>query len=169
MSGQRCARTDAYAAFAGTDVRMNAILKASSAGAAGAVVTNVLHEVVRRATPNAPRVDLLGMQGLARGMKSLGMDGLKGRALYGTTLATDLVSHGAYFSCVAAGKENPLLTGALLGLAAGIGAVVLPGPLGFSAETTARTTLTAALAVFLYTAGGIAAGAVYAALSDDQP
>lgn len=147
---------------------MNAILKASSAGAAGAVVTNVLHEVVRRSSPDAPRVDLLGMQGLARGMKSLGIDGLKGRALYGTTLATDLVSNGAYFACVAAGKEQPLLTGALLGLAAGIGAVVLPGPLGFSPQTTARTSFTAMLSVLLYTAGGIAAGAVYAALSDDQ-
>lgn len=154
--------------FSGTHALMNAMLKASSAGAAGAVVTNVLHEVVRRSTPDAPRVDLLGMQGIARGMKSLGVDGPKGRALYGTTLAADLISNGAYFACVAAGKENALMTGALLGLAAGIGAVVLPGPMGFTAETTSRNGITSALSVLLYTAGGITAGLVYAALSGDD-
>lgn len=147
---------------------MNAMLKAGSAGAAGAVVTNVLHEIVRRSSPDAPRVDLLGMQGIARGMKALGVDGLKGRALYGTTLAADLVSNGAYFAGVAAGKENAVLTGAMLGLAAGIGAVVLPGPMGFSPETTARNGVTAALSVLLYTAGGLAAGLVYGALSGDD-
>jgi hypothetical protein len=146
---------------------MNAMMKAGSAGAAGAVVTNVLHETIRRTSPEAPRVDLLGMQGIARAMKSLGIEGPKGRALYGTTLATDLLSNGAYFALVAAGKENALLAGALLGLAAGVGAVILPGPMGFSAETTARTPFTAAVSVLLYTAGGITAGLVYNALSQE--
>lgn len=51
--------------------------------------------------------------------------------------------------------------GTLLGLAAGIGSVVLPAQLGLENSATDRTLETQALAIGMYTAGGMAAGAAY--------
>ncbi len=148
---------------------MNAASQAAVAGAAGAVTTNVLHEITRRLTPDAPRVDLLGMQALARGLQFLGFEAPVGGTLYRLTLAGDLVSNSAYFALVARGPQDMALpVGAALGVLAGIGAVVLPQRLGLSATPTERTTMTKALTVLLYTAGGIAAGLAFDALDDDD-
>lgn len=144
---------------------MNAIAKAGTAGAAGALTTNLLHEVVRRSIKDAPRVDLLGMQALSGGLNALGLESPKGRALYNATLASDLLSNAAYFACAAAGK-NAVLTGTILGVLAGVGAVVLPEPMQLDPATTSRTPATALLSVLLYTAGGIAAGTTYALMKD---
>ncbi len=133
------------------------------AGAAGAVTTTLLHEAVRRTVPAAPRVDLLGMQALAKLTQAAGNEAPAGRSLYVLTLLGDLVSNALYFAlCGLAGGRAPL-AGAALGIAGGAGAVALPGPLGLSAVTTNRTGATRALTVALYTAGGLAAGAVFAA------
>lgn len=128
------------------------------AGAVGAVTTNLLHELVRRTVPAAPRVDLLGMQAYAKLVASRKRPPV-GRALYARTLAADLLSNTAYFSLAGAGsRDGTVARGLLAGALAGIGAVVLPRPLGLSAATTGRTALTKALTVGLYTAGGLAAG-----------
>ena len=128
------------------------------AGAIGAVTTNLLHEITRRLVPDAPRVDLLGMQALAK-IVSTQTSPPTGRTLYATTLAADLASNAAYFALIGllprrAAPLNGLLTGAL----AGIGAVLLPGPLKLSEVTTARTTTTKLLTIGLYAAGGLATG-----------
>jgi hypothetical protein len=140
---------------------MNTIATAMTAGAAGALTTNVLHELTRRTASNAPRVDLLGMQALAKGCDLVGLAAPKGDALYRATLAGDLLSNGVYFAAVALAPSRSLAAGFLLGAAAGIGAVALPGPLRLSSEPTARTAATAVLTVLLYTAGGLAAGLLY--------
>ncbi len=148
---------------------MNVATQAAVAGAAGAITTNVLHEITRRLTPAAPRVDLLGMQALARGLQSLGFEAPVGGNLYRLTLAGDIVSNSAYFGLVARGpRDMALPVGAALGILAGVGAVVLPQRLGLSATPTERTTLTKALTVLLYTAGGIATGLAFDALDDDH-
>lgn len=132
------------------------------AGAAGAVTTNVLHEVVRRRTGEAPRVDLLGMQALTKVLGALGSAAPMGRTLYVATLLGDLASNTAYFALVrVGGRSRARATGALLGILAGIGAVVLPPRLGLAAVTTNRTPLTRALTVGLYAAGGLTAGALF--------
>jgi len=144
---------------------MNAFTKAIAAGAAGAGTTTILHELTRRLTPDAPRVDLLGMQALARLLRAGGAVPPTGRALYTLTLAGDLASNTAYFGAVGAGpRERAVALGAALGLVAGAGAVLLPPRLGLSGATTGRTGATAALAVALYTALGLVAGAAYRAL-----
>lgn len=146
---------------------MNAFTKAIAAGAAGAAATTLLHELTRRLTPDAPRVDLLGMQALARLLRATGTAPPAGDALYTLTLAGDLASNTAYFGVVGAGpRERAVALGAALGLVAGAGAVLLPPYLGLSGATTERTRATAALTVALYTAGGLVAGAVYRALPD---
>lgn len=144
---------------------MNTITMAIAAGAAGAGATTILHEIARRLTPDAPRADLLGMQALARLLRGAGAAPPAGDALYRLTLAGDLASNTAYFGAVGAGpRERAVALGVGLGLVAGAGAVLLPPALGLSGATTRRTGATAALAVALYTAGGLVAGATYRAL-----
>jgi hypothetical protein len=127
-------------------------------GLIGALTTNVLHELVRRMTPEAPRVDLLGMQALAKAI-SVGADPPTGRALYAYTLAGDIASNTLYFATLSLlPRRYAPLAGLLVGALAGAGAVVLPKPLGLSETTTARTSTTKLLTVSLYAAGGLAAG-----------
>lgn len=129
------------------------------AGAVGAVTTTLLHELSRWLLPDAPRVDLLGMQALARGLHAAGLAAPGGRTLYALTLAGDLVSNTAYFSLVGASpRARAPLAGLALGVAAGLGAVYLPPVLGLNAQLTTRTRTTGLLTVALYTVGGLAAG-----------
>jgi len=81
---------------------------AAIVGATGAVTTNVLHEIIRRVAANAPHVDLLGMQALARAVDAAGATPPRrhaamrprGRSLYALTLAGDLLSNGAYYALI---------------------------------------------------------------------
>ncbi len=142
------------------------------AGAAGALTTNVLHELIRRMRSDAPRVDLLGMQALAKASEAAGAPVPRGGALYLTTLAGDLASNTAYFALVATAQRSKgaqIAVGTALGVVAGIGAVVLPRPLGLTTATTSRTPATALLTIALYTAGGFVAGAVARRLATDDP
>jgi hypothetical protein len=144
---------------------MNAFTRAIASGTAGAVTTTLLHELTRRLTPDAPRVDLLGMQALAHLLRAADIAPPPHDDLYALTLAGDLASNTAYFGAVgAAPREQALALGGALGLAAGVGAVLLPPALGLSGATTGRTGVTAALTVALYTTGGLVAGALYRAL-----
>lgn len=143
---------------------MNALLKAAAAGTVGAVATNVAHELTRRIVPNAPRVDVLGMQALAKALTASVDTTPTGDALYRVTLVGDLVSNSAYFSAVGLGGSNAVAVGIGLGVLAGLGAVVLPPRLGLDEKPTARTPTTEVLTVALYTAGGLAAGLTYQAI-----
>ena len=143
---------------------MNAFTKAVAAGAVGAITTNVLHELTRRIVPDAPRVDLLGMQALAKGLRSRQRHADRRRPLR-PTLVGDLLSNSAYFSAVGFGSAGSAVAlGVALGAAAGIGAVFLPPRMGLDEKPTARTPTTEAITVALYTAGGLAAGMTYRAL-----
>lgn len=138
---------------------MNRLSRALVAGVVGSVTTNILHELGRRTWSDAPRVDLLGMQALAKSLKLLNLRAPTGRELYNATLAADLLANSVYFSLVgAASRERPIAAGAAIGIIAGCGAVVLPPPLGLAAQLTNRTTFTRALSIALYTAGGLATG-----------
>jgi len=145
---------------------MNTFSTALLAGGIGAVATNLLHEVVRRLTPDAPRVDLLGMQALSRLLHVAGLPTPDHSALYTMTLLGDLASNSAYFALVGTGpRERAITVGSALGLAAGVGAVYLPPYLGLSTRPTERTATTAALTVALYSSGGLVASLTYRALS----
>lgn len=144
---------------------MNTVGGAAAAGAVGALTTTLLHEITRRLLPDAPRVDLLGMQALARGLQAAGLASPGVRPLYALTLAGDLVSNTAYFSLVGAGpRDKAAAVGLALGVVAGLGAAYLPPYIGLNAELTARTPTTTALTAALYTAGGLAAGLTYQGL-----
>lgn len=51
---------------------MARITNALIAGMAGATTTTLLHELTRRLSPAAPRIDLLGMQALAHAVRGAG-------------------------------------------------------------------------------------------------
>ncbi len=129
-------------------------------GLAGACALTLLHEVLRRKDPEAPRMDLLGMNALARIIHRSGGKTPDEDTLFGITMAGDVVSNALYYSLAGAGEENGVWArGVALGLAAGAGAVYLPGPLGLSKAPSNRTAETKLLTVALYTAGGIVTAA----------
>lgn len=135
-------------------------------GLAGAVALNLVHESAKRIVPNAPRVDLLGEQAFVKLLKNFGETPPSGDQLYAATLAGDLLSNAVYYSAVGASEpENAVRNGALLGLAAGAGAVGLPGPLGLSERPTALNPARAAMTVGWYVLGGVVAGLTYRMLA----
>lgn len=131
-------------------------------GVAGAFTVTVLNELVRRTVPHAPRLDVLGMRSLAKASRWMGAEAPE--HLFASAMAGDMVANTAYYSLVgAAGRERAMVTGAVLGLIAGIGAVALPAPMGLGVGPTDRTTETKFLSIAMYLAGGIVAGAAYSA------
>lgn len=82
---------------------------------------------------------------------------------YLATMAGDVLSNGLYYTLVGSGRHS-LGRGLLLGVAAGVGGVVLPGPLGLGEAPSNRTPQTQAMTVAWYTLGGLAAGLVAQAL-----
>ena len=140
-------------------------LEAVAAGAAGAAALTLVHETVRRVRDDAPRRDVLGERAIAGGLRAAGVEPPAAPNLHTAALAGDLVSNTAYYALVGFGGAKGAVTrGALLGLAAGVGAVYLPGPLGLGTAPSRRTPQTAAMTVAWYTLGGLAAGAVYRGL-----
>jgi len=136
-------------------------LYALEGGVAGAAALTLIHETVKKAVPNAPRMDLLGMSALSKGLKVIGAKTPDERRLYGLSLTGDLISNTVFYSFAGIGKkENALLRGAALGLAAGLGAVLLPKPLGLNQDTSNRTVPTKVMTVGLYVVGGLVAAGV---------
>jgi hypothetical protein len=138
------------------------VMKAVAAGAVGAVVLTVLHEITRRRTRYAPRLDIGGMRALARMFRAVDLE--PPDRLHRSALVGDLAANAAFYSLAASAGKRSMVAGSLLGLGAGLGAVVLPVPMGIGVGPTDRTRTTQAMSVALYTAGGLVAGAVYDAI-----
>jgi hypothetical protein len=136
----------------------NALLTALAGGLAGACAVTLVHETMRRLNPDAPRMDLLGMRALAKVCRFSGAEPPAGDKLFAWTLVGDIVSNSLYYSLTGGGK-NAWIKGPVLGLAAGIGGVVLPGPLGLGEAPSNRTSQTKAMTIAWYLLGGIAAAA----------
>jgi hypothetical protein len=142
------------------------MLKAIGSGLVGAVALTLVHETARRFIEDAPRVDVIGMRALAKALRAADAELPPDIGLHEAALIGDLVSNSAYYSLVAAGgRDVALRNGALLGLAAGLGAVFLPQPLGLGRQPTENTPSTELMTVAWYLIGGLAAGATYRALS----
>lgn len=134
-------------------------------GLAGAATMTLIHETVKRVVPAAPRMDLLGMNALSKAMRNAGKNSPAQKKLYALTMAGDIVSNAVYYSMAGIGKEKgAVVRGGLLGLAAGLGAVLLPKPLGLNEDYSNRTTSTKVMTVALYLAGGLITAAVLRAL-----
>jgi hypothetical protein len=132
--------------------------RALVSGIAGAAVLTGLHEVARRVVPHAPRMDVIGERALSDSMKAAGMPPPRGNHLFRATLLGELVSNALYYSVVGAGsRARALRRGVLLGLAAGLGAVLVPPRIGLGRPPGNKPPVTPLLTIAWYTAGGLAA------------
>lgn len=132
--------------------------KALASGLAGACAVTLMNETIRQFDEEAPRLDLLGMRALA---EVVSPDNLRTKALVG-----DIASNTLYYSMIAAAPaEQAPMCGATLGLGAGLGAVLLPGPIGLGDDATNRSTKTRVLSVAYYTTAGLLAGMVFRSLA----
>ncbi len=126
------------------------------AGLGGAIALNVLHESLKKKDEDMPRVDLLGEEALQKTLHYFGT-GIEGKDnLYKATLAGDILSNTMYYGMIGNGGKEYLFTRAIAyGLAAGVGAVTLPKPLGLDDEPVAHSNKTKALTVGYYLAGAL--------------
>jgi hypothetical protein len=144
-------------------------MKASSTlgGLAGALALTLLNEGVKKIDKNAPRLDLLGQNALAKLMK--GNEMLPKAAEKFFPLAGDLLTNSLFYG-MSRGKTtgNTFVRGILLGLTAGIGAVTLPKHLGLEEKPTSKNVENALMTVAWYVVGGLVAAAVISAIDKGQ-
>jgi hypothetical protein len=131
-------------------------------GLAGACALTVLNESVKKIDKDAPRLDLLGMNAVAKIMKGSGIKPTSSGQLKPVSLAGDLISNSLYYGMAsgAPDKKSTLIRGALLGLGAGVGAVSLAKPLGLDERASMASVKTKVLTVAWYVVGGLVAAAV---------
>ena len=152
---------------------MSAYPKSLLSGLIGAATTTILNEVARRISHSAPRLEELGMEAASKTLKSVGAHVPAKKPLFWSTMAADLVSNALYYSVISlAGthKKGRWALGTSLGLAAGIGAVMLPEPLHLDSATTGRSSKTKAMTVAWYLAGAlVATAAISVLLGREEP
>ncbi len=136
------------------------LLHACAAGLAGAVALTVTHQLLHKLFNDAPRMDLMGEEALVKISNKANVD-IPADSLYGVTMAGDLAGNSLYYALAALGtSENAPLRGGILGLAAGIGGVLLPGKLGLTNAYSDRTLKTSLMTIAVYTLGGLVSGKV---------
>jgi hypothetical protein len=141
---------------------------AAIAGASGAAVLTLVHETGRHLIDDAPRMDVLGKRALRALRHQVGAAEVDGSSLHRQTLAGDLVANSLYYSLVGSGPTASLLTrGVTLGALAGIGALVLPRPMGLGDPPSIESHRNRVLTVAYYTLGGIVAAATARALREN--
>lgn len=134
------------------------LLSAIGGGFAGACALTLAHEILRRVNRNAPRMDRIGMEAIGNSLNAIHVELPDEESLFQITMVGDILSNSLYYSCAAIGDDkNILLRGSLLGLAAGVGGVYLPRPLGLHNAPSRRTTETKLLTVGIYLLGGVVA------------
>jgi hypothetical protein len=136
-------------------------------GAVGAVALTALHELARRRLPTAPRMDLVGMRALRRLAPPLREPNLRTRDLHSVTLAGDLVSNSIYYAGIPASTPSATWTrAAVLGVAAGLGALLLPEPMGLGPPPHSNFRSNQVMTVAWYVAGALATAAAATAMPD---
>lgn len=141
------------------DSQSSHFLQSFVSGLSGAVVLTLVHQAAKELTPDAPRMDVLGMRGLRKLLAAADAPQPDPKTAYNVTMAGDLLANGLYYSLVGSGSDA-WWRGAALGVAAGVGGVVLPGPLGLGDGPSNRTPQTKLMTVAWYTLGGLVAAGV---------
>jgi hypothetical protein len=136
--------------------------KALFSGFIGACTLTLIHETARRVNPNAPRMDILGMRAISKSLRAVGDQPPDHKSLHRASLIGDIFANTLYYSLVGIGRENSVwVRGTGLGLAAGIGGVMLPVPMGLGEVPSGKTTVTKFMTVVWYLAGALAAASAY--------
>lgn len=133
-------------------------------GLAGSLALTALHEILRKNVDLAPRMDLMGEEGLAKILFATGIPVPAEPELFKMTMGGDIVGNAAYYAMVSITPRHPLVAGAVLGLTAGVGALTLPDKIGLNEQYSNATRKTQVLTMAIYFFGGIVAGLVYNAI-----
>ncbi len=136
------------------------------AGLGGAVALNIIHESLKGKSKDTPRVDLLGEEALEKTVEYFGGEIHHGDTLYNATLAGDVLSNALYYSVIGNGSPEHLWLRALsYGVAAGVGAITLPEPMGLNPEPVTKTKTSQALTVGYYVAGALVTAGILKAFA----
>ena len=165
-------RTAARTALVSRVTPVPTLLAAGLAGLAGALAVTAVHQTARYATPaTAPRMDILGRRAIANLFRAAGARPPEPDTLQALALTGDVVSNTLYYALVATAPRGRATwtLGALLGAAAGLGAVVLPPKLGLGSAPSRRTPQTKAMAFGWYFLGGLVAAGVATLLDRGAP
>lgn len=139
------------------------------AGLGGAIALNIIHESLKKRDSDMPRVDLLGEEALEKSLDYFDAEIHDKDTLYKTTLAGDIISNALYYSAIGAGDTKYLLPRAIaIGVAAGVGAITLPEPLGLNDKPVTRTNKTKALTIGYYLAGALVTAAIVKAIDKNK-
>ena len=142
---------------------------ALAGGLAGSIVLTAIHQILSATNRNAPHMDELGMEAIAKGLNKADMEVPEEKKLYAITMAGDIISNAAYYSLIGlSSKKSIWVTGTILGLAAGIGGVTLPRPMGLNEQASARTNETKLLTVGIYLTGALVATGTIEYLNKDE-
>jgi hypothetical protein len=144
-------------------------LTAAIGGLAGACALTLINQAIAKFDTKAPRLDLLGMNAVAKFIKSPKSVPPIVQNLLPMAVTGDLVSNSLYYALASGRDKNKtLIRGALLGLGAGLGALALPKPLGLNASTTNLTPRTQVMTVIYYVFGGLVAAAAINAMEKNK-
>jgi hypothetical protein len=139
------------------------------AGACGAVALTAVHQVARRLSDEAPRMDVLGERAIARSIEAAGGQAPPQPVLNRWALAGDLIANSAFYSLVACGRHAHMWRrGVAMGLAAGAAALVLPQRLGLGDAPKSQHLGNQIMTVAWYLIGGLAAAGTGRALKAAQ-
>lgn len=128
-------------------------------GVAGSAALTLINETARQVIPAAPRNDIIGERFIAKMMRAAGAKPPGRKALYGPSMAFDVIANGLYYGLAGLGDpENAPVRGAALGLAGGVANLVVSPMIGLGAAPVRRTAATAVMTVAWYTLGGYVAG-----------
>lgn len=103
------------------------------AGLGGAIALNLVHEVIRKNFDNVPEVNKVGEEALNKALETIDLKISDQDQLYVATLTGDVISNGIYYATTATSGFN-----IASGLAAGIGAVILPQKIGLDDSPVAE-------------------------------
>lgn len=142
------------------------LLSSLAGGLAGAITVTIIHEVLRKTTPDAPRLDETGKRLTNKILQKAGRAPLSHKKLYASSLVGELLANTVYFSLAGSKMKHAFRTGSLLGLTAGLSAVSLPEKMGLNGNgahsngshrsNKSRKWMT----IGLYLAGGLVSAAV---------
>lgn len=134
-------------------------------GVAGAAALFGVHQLARAVTDDAPRIDLVGMRGIEKVLDAAGVTPPGSASLYWLTFASAIATDSSYYALVGAGRNaNRWVRGAMIGAAAGAGALLLPRRLGLGDPPKSDRTANQVMTIAWYVIGGLVAAAAAAAL-----
>jgi hypothetical protein len=149
---------------------MTGLTRRLTSGAIGAVGLTILHELARRRVTNAPRMDLMGMRALRRMSPQLHQPHMSSERLHTVALAGDLVCNSIYYAAIPGRTPTSTWTrAAVLGLAAGCGALLLPEPMGLGPPPHSDRRSNQAMTVAWYAAGAAATALAATAIGQPSP